>query len=152
MSTERTRLNWLRGPRAAALAILLWVAGWSIGVGGLAEAFVDPNGETLDIWPAELAIPGFAGGVLFAALLLLVEGRRRLDQVAPARFVAWGIATGLVLGVLSQATGGPIPLSLPAAGMIGLATGLGALAALGTWASFRLLGARRRPAIAARAG
>ena len=144
--------KWLNGTRGMVLVILLWTIGWGLGFGGLAELFVDPSGEILDIWPFELAIPGFVGGVLFAALLRVGEGRRRFDEVSLVRFTVWGVVAGLALGVLSIATDGPIPLDLTAAEMAGLATALGAVAAIGTAVFFRLLMSRQRPAIAGQTG
>src|SRR5688572_1236022 len=142
--------KWLGGARSTVLMILLWTVGWGLGFGGLAEVFVDPDGEIQDIWPAEMAIPGFVGGVVFGGLLRIGEGGRRFDEVPLARFTIWGVMTGLVLGVLSASTGGPIPLSLTAAEMIGLATTLGAVAAIGSAVFFRLL--TQGPAIAGRTG
>ena len=143
--------KWLSGPRGAVFMILLWVVGWGLGFGGLAEMFVDPDGETLDLWPAEMAIPGFVAGVLFAATLWIAEGRRRFDQVPLTRFTAWGVVTGLVLGVLSTTTDGPIPLSLTSIEMLGLSTGLCAVAAIGSAVFFRLLARGPVPTVARRA-
>jgi peptidoglycan/LPS O-acetylase OafA/YrhL len=137
--------KWLSGPRGAVFTIVLWVVGWALGFGGLAEMFVDPDGETLDVWPAEMAIPGFFAGLMFAALLLLVEGRRRFDEVPLIRFTIWGGVTGLTLGVVSITTDGPIPLSLTSAEMLSLATALCVVAAIGTSVFFRLL--VRRPVL-----
>jgi hypothetical protein len=131
--------KWLSGLRGAIFTVVLWVVGWALGFGGLAEMFVDPHGETLDIWPAEMAIPGFFAGVMFAALLLIAEGRRRLDEVPLVRWTIWGVVAGPVLGVVSITTDGPIPLSLTSAEMLGLATGLCAVAAIGSAVFFRLL-------------
>jgi hypothetical protein len=138
--------KWLGGVRGGILMVLIWIVGWSIGFGGLAEAFVDPSGETLDIWPAEMSIPGLVGGVLFAALLLTLEREHHFDEIALARFTLWGVVAGLVLAVLSIATGGPIPLSLSALEMIGLAVALGAVSAVGSSVFFRLLGRWEMPA------
>jgi len=54
--------GWLRGTRGMVLMVVTWIVGWSLGFGGLAELLVDPHGETPDIWPAEMAIPGFVSG------------------------------------------------------------------------------------------
>ncbi|MGE0058677.1 MAG: hypothetical protein AB7P33_10540 [Dehalococcoidia bacterium] len=140
--------KWQNGIRGASLMVLLWVVGWGLGFGGLAELLIDPDGETLDIWPAEMAIPGLVGAVVFALLLRVSEGNRHFDEVPLARFTGWGVLTGLVLAALSITTEGPIPLSLTALEMIGLATGLGAVAAFGSAVFFRLLAAS--PAVAAR--
>lgn len=132
--------NWLSGTRGMMAVIATWTVGWGLGFGGLAELFVDPSGKTLDIWPFEMAVPGFVGGVVFALLLRIAEGGRRLDRVSFVRFTAWGALAGLTLGVLSATTGGPIPLALTTAEMIGLALGLSVVAAVGTLVFFRLLG------------
>jgi hypothetical protein len=136
--------KWLSGTRGAVSLILLWTVGWGLGFGGLAEVFVDPSGDVLDLWPMEMAIPGFIGGAVFACLLRLGEDRRHFDEVSLARFTLWGVLTGLVVGVLSIATGGPIPLSLTTAELLGVATTLGAVAAIGSAVFFRLL-VRGRP-------
>lgn len=144
--------KWLSGTRGTFLLIATWTVGWGLGFGGLAELFVDPDGEILDLWPAEMAVPGFVGGTVFAGLLWLGEGRRHFYEVSLARFIIWGVAAGLVLGVLSIATGGPIPLLLTAAEMIGIATALGAVAAIGSAVFFRLLTRGPTPAVAGRTG
>jgi hypothetical protein len=144
--------QWLSGTRGAILLIAMWTIGWGLGFGGLAELFVDPDGEIQDIWPAELAIPGFVGGVVLVLLLQIGERRRRLDEVSLTRFSLWGAATGLVLGVLSTTTGGPIPLSLTALEMIGLATGLGTVAGFGSAVFFQLVTRDPSPTAARRAG
>ena len=77
--------KWMSGIRGAVLMILLWVVGWGLGFGGLIEAFLDPDGKVLDVWPTALAVPGFIGGVVFAALLAIAERRRSFDQVSLAR-------------------------------------------------------------------
>jgi hypothetical protein len=138
--------NWLSGPRGTVAMILTWTVGWGLGFGGLMELY-DPHGEIGDIWPAVLAIPGFIGGVVFSALLRIAEGRRSFDEVSLGRFVIWGVATGLVLGVLTiPAKVGDV--SPGAAGMIGIATALSAVAAIGSALFFRLLARWWKPAVA----
>lgn len=82
--------KWLSGIRGTVVMILMWTVGWGLGFGGLIEAFVDPSGDIVDVWPTALAIPGFIGGVVLSALLRLAEGRRSFDEVSLARFAAWG--------------------------------------------------------------
>jgi hypothetical protein len=117
--------------------ILTWTIGWGLGFGGLMELY-DPHGQIGDVWPTVLAIPGFVGGILFSALLWFAEQERRFDEVSILRFAAWGIVTGLVLGVLT------IPLKVGdvspgAVGMIGIATALSFVAAIGSAVFFRLV-------------
>ena len=39
--------KWMRGIRGSILMIVLWVIGWSLGFGGIMEAFFDPDGKHL---------------------------------------------------------------------------------------------------------
>jgi hypothetical protein len=43
---------------------------------------------------------GFIGGVTFSAVLVLTEGRRRLDQLSLWRFATWGAIGGLLLSAV----------------------------------------------------
>lgn len=63
--------KWLRGIRGAVRMGLIWAAQWALA-GLFIEAFVDPNGSLVDMWPQTLAIPGFLVGVLFSAVLQIV--------------------------------------------------------------------------------
>ena len=138
--------KWLSGVRGTIAMIVTWTVGWGLGFGGLMELY-DPDGQIGDIWPIMLAIPGFIGGVVFSALLRIAEGRRAFDEVSLARFVTWGVVTGLVLGVLTiPAEVGDV--SPGAAGMIGIATVLSAVAAIGSAVFFRLIARRQTPAVA----
>ena len=122
--------KWMRGIRGAVLIIGLWVVGWGLGFGGIME-LVDPDGKIQDVWPTLLAVPGFIGGILFAALLLLAESGRGFDEVPLARFALWGACVGVVLGVLTiPAEVGDV--SPGAAGMIGIGTALGVIAGFGS--------------------
>ena len=138
--------KWLSGARGTVAMILTWTVGWGLGFGGLMELY-DPDGRIGDVWPTALAIPGFIGGVVFSALLRLAERRRSFDEVSLARFAIWGVATGLVLGVLTiPAKVGDV--SPGAAGMIGIATVLSTVAALGSAVFFRLIARRQTSAVA----
>ncbi|MGE0440182.1 MAG: hypothetical protein AB7S39_06790 [Gemmatimonadales bacterium] len=105
--------DWLRRLRGALGMGLSWALVWGVVGGGIMEAFVDPDGRILDMWPQTLAIPGFIGGVVFSVLLGVAERRRRFDELSLARFASLGAATGLLIG--------------------GLALGLGAGASLPFW-------------------
>jgi hypothetical protein len=142
--------GWFSGMRGAAALLLVWTVGWGLGFGGLAEVFVDPDGKVLDIWPAEMAIPGFVGGVVFAILVSLAEWRRPFAEITLPRFTFWGVLSGLALGILTATTGGPIPLELTDRQLIGLGAALGAVAGLGSATFFRLL--VLRPVLARRTG
>lgn len=135
--------KWMSGIRGAILLIVLWVVGWGLGFGGLIEAFIDPDGEIMDIWPTAMAIPGFIGGVVFAMALWLAEGRRRFDHVSIIRFVIWGAVAGVVIGGIAFAKG--IELTLTTGKIFVITTVLGVVAAIGSAIFFRLV-ARWTPA------
>jgi hypothetical protein len=140
--------KWLSGIRGAVVLTLTWTVGWGLGFGGLIELFLDPSGAIEDVWLTLMAIPGFIGGAVYSALLRIAEGRRPLDEVSLARVATWGVVTGLVLGVSAVATvlaHAPAPAAFA---MVGVAAGLGAVAALGSAVFFRLLVRGRAPAVA----
>jgi hypothetical protein len=139
--------NWLSGVRGTVAVIVMWTLGWGLGFGGLIEAFVDPHGEIVDIWFTVMAIPGFVGGLLYAALLRIAEGRRPLDEVSRARAATWGALTGFLLGVVVAATRAAGTMSPVAA--VSIMTALGGVAGAGSALGFRLaarVGARRQRA------
>jgi len=142
--------KWVSGVRGTVLMILTWTFGWGLGFGGLMELY-DPNGQIGDVWPTALAVPGFIGGIVFVALLRIAESRRDYAEVALARIAAWGAVTGVVLGLLTiPAKVGDVSPGAP--GMIGIATGLSIVAALGSAVFFRLLARKQTPAPAGQAG
>jgi hypothetical protein len=132
--------GWMSGVRGAVLMIVLWVIGWGLGFGGIME-LIDPDGKVQDIWPTVLAVPGFIGGIIFSALLLVAERRSTFDKVPLFHFALWGAATGIILGLLT------IPAEVGdvrpgAAGMIGIATVLGTIAGFGSGVFVRLIASR----------
>jgi hypothetical protein len=140
--------KWMSGIRGAVLMIVLWVVGWGLGFGGIMEAFVDPDGKVQDVWLTVLAVPGFIGGIIFSALLLIAERRSSFDRVPLFHFALWGAVTGVVLGLLTiPAEVGDV--SPGAAGMIGIATALGIVAGFGSGVFFRLVARWGTPTIAA---
>ena len=139
--------KWMSGIRGAILVTVLWIVGWGLGFGGIME-LVDPDGKIQDVWPTLLAIPGFIGGVVFSALLLIAERGRSFDQVSLVRFAIWGAVAGIVLGVLTiPAEVGDV--SPGAAGMIGIGTVLGGVAGFGSGVFFRLVAWRMSRKVAA---
>lgn len=74
----------LTGIRGAVIMGMIWGAQW--GLAGLfIEAFVDPKGALVDMWPQTLAIPGFLVGVVFSAVLQTVGYATRERLPAGAR-------------------------------------------------------------------
>ena len=133
--------KWTNGIRGAILIVILWIIGWGLGFGGIAE-LLDPDGRVQVVWPTVLAIPGLIGGALYALLLTFATRGRSLGEISLLRFALWGAVTGVVLGLLTiPAKVGDV--SPGAAGMTGLLTALGVVAGFGTGVFFRILGGRR---------
>lgn len=139
--------SWLGGTRATVAMILTWTLGWGLGYGGLIEAFIDPDGKIVDVWLTVMALPGFAGGVVFSVLHRVAEAGRPYHQVSLGRSATWGAVTGVLLGVLVAVTRAAGTMSPVAA--VSTMTALGAFAGFGSSVFFRLLaraGARRQRA------
>ena len=91
---------------------LIWAAGMA-GVGGFIELLANilpggfPFASRVDMWPQTLAIPGFLGGVIFSAVLMIAGGRRRFDELSLPRFAAWGALGGILLGAWGVSGGLP---------------------------------------------
>lgn len=128
--------NWMIGIRGAVLMVILWVIGWGLGFGGIME-LIDSDGKVQDVWLTVLAVPGFIGGVIFAALLLTADRGTSFDRIPLFHFALWGAVTGIVLGLLTipAEVGDASPGAL---GMTGLATILGLIAGLGSGIFCRL--------------
>lgn len=140
-------MTWLKRVRGALGLGLIWSVGWAVIGGGIMEAFVDPHGEILDMWPQTLAIPGFFVGVIFAALLSLGDGRRRFEELSLTRFASWGAAAGAALGVTALGLGifpGISSLLLRTAVVVGPLALLSAASASGTFALGRYAERRAR--------
>ncbi len=137
--------KWMSGIRGAALMIGLWVVGWGLGFGGTME-LVDPDGRIQDVWPTLLAIPGLIGGTIFSILLSLAERGRRFYEISLVRIGLYGAFTGLLLGLLTiPAEVGDV--SPGAAGMVGIGSGLGLVAGIGSGLFCRLVTRRRTIAV-----
>ena len=89
---------WLRRIRGAIGMGLTWAvaggaAGTIINLGFLVRTGSRPDAP----FPIMLGAFGFVAGVAFSGVLMLVEGRRRFDQMSLSRFAAWGAAVGFAL-------------------------------------------------------
>ena len=141
----------LRRIRGAVGMGLVWGLGWAVVGGGIMEAFVDPHGIILDMWPQTLAMFGFVAGVGFSAALGIAERRRRFSELSIPRFAALGALVGLVLGVLVGAPRAEVPMWVLRLAVIGPMTLLSAASAAGSLALARvadrrdLLGVRDDP-------
>jgi hypothetical protein len=93
--------KWGRRIRAAIGMGLTWGAVWS-GAGALLARL--PGFDSDHPLPLLFAPLGFATGVIFSGLLVVIERRRRLDRVSLSRFAGWGVVSGLLLsGVFAVA-------------------------------------------------
>ena len=90
--------QWLRRIRGTIGMGLTWaVAGGAVGT-IINLGFVVRTGSRPDApFPIMLGALGFIAGVAFSGVLMLVEGRRRFDQMSLSRFAAWGAAVGFAL-------------------------------------------------------
>ncbi|MFN8580839.1 MAG: hypothetical protein U0163_07690 [Gemmatimonadaceae bacterium] len=89
--------TWLRRIRGAIGTGITWAATW--GVAGFVPRWVFGIEGDLP-FPILFAGLGMIAGVTFSAILMLADGRRRLDQMSLGRFAAWGAIGGLLLSVL----------------------------------------------------
>lgn len=86
--------TWGRRIRAAIGMGLIWGAAW-FGAGILLARV---PGFDSDVPFAILFAPlGFVSGIVFAGILVIVEGRRRFDRMSLSRFAGWGAVGGLLL-------------------------------------------------------
>lgn len=142
------------GSLAAMVATtLLWAVLWALP-GGVIEAVdnIAPAAHSftrqVDMWMQTLGLPGLLAGALFSVLLLITERGRRLAELSPARSGGWGAVSGLAVGafvVWGVAPGLSEPWQL-AAGLVGLATLMGAASGAATPLLFGVV-ARRRASV-----
>jgi hypothetical protein len=86
--------KWVRRIRAAIGMGLTWAAAW-FGAGILLARV---PGFYSDLPFALLFAPlGFGTGIIFSGILVVSEGRRRLDRMSLWRFAGWGAVSGLLL-------------------------------------------------------
>ena len=86
--------KWGRRIRAAIGMGLTWGAA-GFGAGALLARV---PGFYSDLPFALLFAPlGFGTGIIFSGILVVSEGRRRLDRMSLSRFAAWGALSGLLL-------------------------------------------------------
>ena len=126
--------TWLKRIRGAVLMALAWAAVW-VPVGVLIGMIVDPSDSMDEMWVAVGAYPGFLCGVVFSAVLGIAEGHRRLDELSLSRVGTWGVASGLLVGVLPFVVGTvntELPLWLWGIVIIGSVTLLSSVSAIGS--------------------
>jgi hypothetical protein len=86
--------KWLRRVRGAIGMGFTWGAAWA-GAGIVLAAVTRFRADAP--FPLVFGVLGFIAGVIFAALLALTAGHRRLDQMSLLRFAGWGAMGGLLL-------------------------------------------------------
>ena len=74
-----------------------WAAAWS-AVGFVPRWVFGVNSDLP--FPLLFAGLGFIAGVVFSGILVLTEGRRRLDQMSLPRFAGWGAVGGVLVSAL----------------------------------------------------
>lgn len=147
--------DWMRGGRGLILLVVLWVGGWFVGFGGVMEAFVDPHGELVDIWPALMGFAGLVAGIVMAVLLGLGARGRSLAELSWGAWTAAGAVSGLVLGAVAVFLGLSDDLAIDTAqvrpiaplALVGVLTLMAVVGALVTSLFFRLVGGQRRAAV-----
>ena len=87
--------KWLRRIRGAIGMGLTWAFAW-FGAGMILLLIVGFGAADVP-FPLGFGLLGFLAGVTFSAVLGIVEGRRRFDQMSLPRFAAWGGVGGLLL-------------------------------------------------------
>jgi hypothetical protein len=101
--------KWGRRIRGAIGMGFTWAAAWFVA--GILLARVSSFNPDLPF--ALLFAPlGFAVGVIFSGILVVIDGRRGFDRMSLSRFAGWGAASGLLLsgifGVAAALRGDPL--------------------------------------------
>lgn len=133
--------KWVRRIRGAIGIGLVWGTAWFAA--GMILLFVVGFGAADVPFPLFFGLLGFFAGVTFSAILGLVEGRRRFDQMSLPRFAAWGGVGGLLLAaVMAVIVGAAVfPVLAPIFALSGAGCAAGTLALARTAEDRQLLGA-----------
>ena len=89
--------KWLRRVRGALGMGFTWAVAWAVA-GSVPRWLFGFNADAP--FPLVFGVLGFFGGVIFSGLLMLTEGRRRLDQLSLPRVAGWGAIGGVLLSAL----------------------------------------------------
>lgn len=86
--------QWLRHLRGAVRMGFTWAVAWAVV--GLVPRWVlgfNPDAP----FPIIFGVFGFVAGVTFSTLVVLTEGRHRLEEMSLPRFALWGAVGGVLL-------------------------------------------------------
>jgi hypothetical protein len=123
----------------------------AVPIEGLANIGIEfPFTYAVDMWPAELGLPGLIGGLFFAGLLVATRHLGRFEHLGTGRLVGLGVIAGLMVAALYVKLVWPEPTTTVAL-IVTLGTVLGAVAAPGAALIFRLVASRKRGAAHVRA-
>lgn len=120
--------KWLRRMRGAIGIGVTWALVW-FGAGLIVLLIAGPGAADVP-FPLFFGLLGFLAGVTFSAVLGIVEGRRRFDQMSLPRFGAWGALGGLLLSIGLAAVLGAeaLPVLAPIFALSGAGCAAGSLA------------------------
>ena len=129
--------SWQRQIGVALATAVSWAVAWAPVAVLVGTTIVDPDNSMDEMWAAIGALPGFICGLLFSALVAIVERGRDAAEVPALRRAVYGALAGLAVGVLPAAIGGePAPGSLDmlSVGVVGAFVVTSALSAVVTGA------------------
>ena len=89
--------TWVGRIRGAIAIGVTWAAAWS-AVGMVPRWILGWNADAP--FPLIFGLLGFVAGVTFSGLLVLIEGRRRFDQMSLPRFAGWSAVGVLLLSAI----------------------------------------------------
>src|SRR5688500_1306726 len=118
--------------RAVALGVA-WGVAWAPVAVLIGVLVIDPDDSMDEMWVVVGAYPGFISGVLFYALLGLMERGRRLDSLPLPRAALLGALAALPVGLIPFLIGDAtdaVPLWQLAGGWIGFLAAMSALSAV----------------------
>ena len=86
---------------------------WAVAFSGAGMLLARVSSLNPDLPFALLFAPlGFATGIIFSGILVVIEGRRGFDRMSLPRFAGWGAVSGLLLTgifvVAAALRGGPV--------------------------------------------
>lgn len=88
--------TWLRHTGRAFWMALSWAVLWA-PLGVLLGMIMDPDGSMDEPWIGLGAYPGFLCGIVFSAVLGIIDRHRSLAELSLSRVDAWGAVSGLLV-------------------------------------------------------